>query len=159
MDHASRADSRVMATWADLEDAAPEIASTGRRLMGAPGGKPMLVTVRGDDLPRIHPVTVDIVDGRLYVFIIGRSPKRTDLEADGRYALHTHVDTAAPDEFAIRGRASLVTDEATQSRVGADWPFEVDESYELFELSVVSALIGRRAADEWPPRYTSWRSA
>jgi len=147
-----------MVTWADLEAAAPEIASTARRLIEAPGGKPMLASVRGDDPPRIHPVTVDIVDGRLYVFVIGRSPKRIDLETDGRYALHTHVDPAAPDELSVRGRASLVTDAATRERVGAGWAFEVDESYALFELSIATVLVGRRSADEWPPRYTSWRA-
>jgi hypothetical protein len=158
MDHASQADPRVMVTWADIEAAAPDIASTGRRLIEARGGKPMLATVRGDDPPRIHPVTVDIVDGGLYVFVIGRSPKRIDLETDGRYALHTHVDPAAPDELAVRGRASLITDEATRSRVASGWAFEVDETYVLFELSVASALVGRRSADEWPPRYSSWRA-
>lgn len=117
----------------------------------------MLVTVRGDDLPRIHPVTVDVVDGRLFVFIIARSPKCADLETDGRFALHTHVDPEAPDEFSVRGHASLVTDAATRARVGAGWAFDVDESYALFELSIASALVGRRGADEWPPRYTSWR--
>jgi len=34
----------------------------------------------------------------------------------------------------------------------------VDDGYALFELSVASVLAGRRAADEWPPRYTSWRA-
>jgi hypothetical protein len=34
--------------------------------------------VRGEDLPRIHPVNVAIVDGRLYVFVIATSPKPLD---------------------------------------------------------------------------------
>lgn len=148
----------TLKTWADLASDAPEVASTGRRLLEARGGEALLSTVRGDELPRIHPVNVDIVDGRLYVFVIGRSPKRTDLETDGRYALHTHVDPAAPDEFSVRGRASLVTDGAVRARVEAGWAFEVDESYALFELSVASALVGARAADEWPPRYSSWHA-
>jgi len=148
-----------MVTWHDLEAAAPELAAGGRRLIESRGGEALLSTVRGDDPPRIHPVNVAIVDGRLYVFVIGRSPKRTDLETDGRYALHAHVDPAAPDEFAVRGRASLVTDAETRARVGSGWAFEVDDGYALFELSIATALVGLRAADEWPPRYTSWRSA
>ena len=138
---------------------APELASIGRRLISGRGGEALLSTVRGDDLPRIHPVNVDVADGRLYAFVIGRSPKRIDLETDGRYALHTHVDQAAPDEFSVRGRASLVTDDEVRARVGSGWAFEVDESYALFELSVASALVGARAADEWPPRYISWHAA
>ena len=148
----------TMATWAELETSAPELSSGGRQLLKARGGEAMLSTVRGDEIPRIHPVNVDIVDGRLYVFVIARSPKRTDLETDGRYALHTHVDPAAPDEFSVRGRASHVTDALVRARVGSGWAFGVDDGYALFELSVASVLVGRRAGDEWPPRYTSWRA-
>lgn len=144
--------------WAELETSAPELSATGRRLLEARGGEAMLSTVRGDDPPRIHPVNVGIVDGWLYVFVIARSPKRTDLETDGRYALHTHVDPLAPDEFSVRGRATLVTDAAVRARVGSGWAFEVDDGYTLFELSAASALVGQRAADEWPPRYLSWRA-
>ena len=66
----------------------------------------LLATVRGDDPPRIHPISVAIVDGRLLAFIILAGPKRRDLEEDGRYAMHSHVDLTAPDEVSIRGRAT-----------------------------------------------------
>ena len=99
-----------MASWADFAAAAPDIAAEGRRLILARGdGEALLATVRGDDLPRIHPVNVAIVDGRLYAFIIARSPKRLDLELDGRFAMHTHQDPTAPSEVALRGHARLVT--------------------------------------------------
>ena len=147
-----------MASWTDLEADAPDLAATGIRLMHARGdGEALLATVRGDEPPRLHPVNVDVVDGRLYVFV-GRSPKRTDLEADGRYALHTHVDPAAPDEFSARGRARLVTDAATRAAIAPNWAFEPDDTYALFELDIVSALVGERGPDEWPPRYRSWRA-
>jgi hypothetical protein len=147
-----------MATWADLEADAPEVAATGIRLIRARGdGEALLATVRDDDPPRLHPVNAHVVDGRLYVFV-GRSPKRADLEADGRYALHAHVDPAAPSEFSLRGRARLVTDDATRDAVAGAWPFDPDDGYALFELEIDWALTGVRAADEWPPRYTSWRA-
>ena len=119
----------------------------------------MLATVRDAGTPRIHPINVGIVDGRLYAFIIGRSPKRVDLESDGRYALHSHVDPAAPDEFSVRGRAAPVDADAVRSAVASKWFFTVDETYRLFELSVERVVLGRRAADEWPPRYASWSAA
>ena len=144
-------------TWSDLEAAAPDLASEGRRLIYARGdGEALLATVRRDDLPRIHPVNVAIVDGRLYVFVIARSPKRGDLEADGRFALHTHQDPGAPSELAIGGRARLVDDQAERARVADGWAFTIDDGYTLFELGIESALLGARAADEWPPRYTAW---
>lgn len=147
-----------MATWGELEAAAPDIASAGRRLLYRGGdGEALLATVRDDDPPRIHPVNVGIVDGRLYTFVIERSAKRKDLEADGRYAVHAHVDPAAPSEFLLRGRAREVTDASVRATVGSGWPFTVDEGYRLFELSVDSALLGERpTADDWPPRYSSW---
>ena len=100
-----------MVTWREFAGAAPEIASEGRRLIDASDdGKVLLATVRGDDLPRIHPITMAIVDDRLYAFIIARSPKKLDLELDGRYALHTHL-VGSPDRSrsarsrSARGRA------------------------------------------------------
>ena len=147
-----------MASWGELEAAAPDIASAGRRLIyRGEDGEALLATVRDGTPPRIHPVNVGIVDRRLYMFVIGRSAKRNDLEADGRFALHTHVDPASPSEFQVRGRAREVTDEHVRASVGSGWAFTVDESYRLFELSIESALLGERpTADDWPPRYSSW---
>ena len=45
-------------------------------------------------------------------------------------------------------------------RSGPSWSFEPDETYDLFEFSIESALLGiRDGPDEWPPRYTSWAAA
>jgi hypothetical protein len=111
----------------------------------------LLTTVRGGALPRIHPITLAIVDDRLLAFIILDSPKARDLAEDGRYALHSHLDLDRPHEFSVRGRARAVDD---------GWPFGVDDSYRLFELLIDHAVAGTRAtAHDWPPRYTSWRSS
>lgn len=146
-----------MASWRDLEVGAPAIASEGRRLIYARGdGEALLATVRGaDSPPRIHPINVGIVDGELLAFLLD-SAKRVDLERDGRYALHTHQDPAAPDELSLRGRARLVTDPARRAAAAAAWPFEVDDSYDLFALEIEAAILGLRRADEWPPRYQRW---
>jgi hypothetical protein len=55
----------------------------------------------------------------------------------------------------IRGRARRVDGPAREAAVRA-WSFAPDETYILFELLVESAVVGRRAADEWPPRYETW---
>jgi hypothetical protein len=145
-----------MVTWSELDAAAPAIAAEGRRLLYARGdGEALLATVRGDEPPRIHPINVGVVDGRLYAFLL-RSAKRVDLEQDGRYALHAHQDPAAPDEFSVRGRAQLIDDAEVRAAVGGSWFFEIDETYHLFELSIDAAVLGLRRADEWPPRYTRW---
>lgn len=148
-----------MVTWAAFEAAAPELAAAGRHLLHRDGdGAALLATVRGPDLPRIHPITVAIVAGRLYAIIL-RSAKGRDLELDGRYALHAHVDPLAPGEFELRGRAELVAPGPTRTAVAAGWPFSVGPDDQLFEFSIESALVGARSGpDAWPPRYTAWRA-
>jgi hypothetical protein len=142
-----------MATWSEFEQAAPEIAAEGRRLLE--GGDVLLATVRGDDPPIINPISVGFVDGHLYGFLL-KSRKRADLLHDGRYALHAWQDPKAPDEFALRGRVRQVTDPNERATAVRSWSFEADESYVLFEFLIESAILGRRAADEWPPRYMTW---
>ena len=145
-----------MVSWAEFETAATELATEGRRLLRARGdGEALLATVRGDGPPRIHPINADVVGDGLYAFLLP-SAKRTDLEQDGRYALHTHQDPAAPDEFSVRGRARLVDDPTVRARVADAWPFEPDGTYLLVEFDVEQAVLGLRGADEWPPRYRRW---
>jgi hypothetical protein len=134
------------------------MAARGRELMYRTGdGEGMLVTVRGDSPPRVHPVNAGIVDGHLYTFVQAKSSKRRDLDADGRYALHAHYDPQAPHEFQVRGRARLVEDEATCTAVAAVWFFNAKD-YPLFELMIDHALLGERpTSDDWPPVHTSWR--
>ena len=146
-----------MATWGEFAVAAPALADRGRKLFyRTETGEALVTTVRGDGLPRIHPIYVAILEERLVAFIT-ESPKATDLATDGRFALHNHQDPAAPDEFQIRGRARPIVDAATRARLAAAWYFEVSEDYRLFEFKIDRALLGRRAGpDDWPPRYESW---
>jgi hypothetical protein len=146
------------ATWAAFAAAAPELAEAGRQLLyRLGGGDALLATVRDEQAPRIHPISIGIVEGGLFAFILA-SAKRTDLEQDGRYALHSHPDVVAPSEFALRGRARAIG-EPIRAAVARGWPFEVDDSYDLFEFLIDSALYGSRpTADDWPPVYTTWTS-
>lgn len=146
-----------MVTWGDFARAEPAMARDGRRLLERTGsGRALLVTVRGDAPPRAHPISVGIVDGGLYAFIL-RSPKLDDLEQDGRYALHAHFDPAAPDEFMIRGRVSAV-DDGTRAALAADWSWSVGAA-RAFEFLIDDALHGARPSDDdWPPSYTTWAS-
>jgi hypothetical protein len=152
-------DHSTMTTWSDFAAAAPEIAAAGYRLIYRTEiGEALLATVRGDEPPRVHPIYVAVLDGRLFAFL-GRSTKCADLEADGRYALHSHQDPAAPSEFLVRGRARVVTDPVVRAGAAARWSFEPDETYTLFEFAVEHAVLGERPdAETWPPRYSSWRA-
>jgi hypothetical protein len=149
-----------MVTWSAFAEAAPELAEEGRRVLERTGtGAGLLATVRDAAVPRIHPIDVAIVHGRLVAFLIVGSSKLTDLEADGRYALHGHQDPTRPDEFLVRGHATELADPVSRAAAAAVWSFTVDEGYRLFEFSIEQATLGQRKdADAWPPRYTSWRA-
>lgn len=151
----------LMATWAEFAAESPDLAANGRRLIERTGsGEALLATVRGDAPPRIHPINVAIMDGRLLAFLIVGSAKLADLAADGRFALHAHQDPTEPHEFLLRGRAREVLDPATRTATGSAWAFAVDDGYRLFEFSIDHAVYGQRAdPNAWPPIYTSWRSA
>jgi hypothetical protein len=150
-----------MTTWSAFAAAAPELAADGLALLERTGpAEGLLATVRDDLPPRIHPVKVAIVDGHLLTFAIVGSAKTRDLDDDARYALHAHLDPEVPNEFLVRGRATAVTDPALRAAAVAAWPFEVDDGYALYDLSIDHVLLGRRAgADEWPPVYVSWKPA
>lgn len=149
-----------MPSWDEFATAAPSMAAAGRRVLERSGtGEAFLATVRADLPPRINPITLAIVNGRLVAFLIVGSAKLADLTADGRYALHAHQDPAHPHEFQVRGHAREVTDPTRRASVAATWAFEADDGYRLFEFSVEQAVLGERAdPDDWPPSYTSWRS-
>lgn len=136
------------------------MAATGLALLHQRGdGEGLLATVARNGTPRIHPLNVGVRDGRLLVFVQGRSAKARDLQERPHYALHAHVDSARPNEFLVRGRARLVTDATVRQAAAADWFFTPDDSYPLYELLIDHALLGERdSADDWPPRYRSWRS-
>jgi len=147
-----------LSTWGEFATAAPDIAARGKELLYRTGhGEALLVTVRGDDPPQAHPISVGVVNGGLYAFILP-SPKLRDLEQDGRYALHAHFDPNVPHEFLIRGRVRPV-DDRTRTILAADWDWSVGNA-PAFEFLVEDALFGERSSpDDWPPRYAAWPRA
>jgi hypothetical protein len=150
--------STATVAWGDFAAAEPELAARGAALLDRAHGPALLATARGDAPPRLHPVTVGIVDDGLFVFLLD-SAKRRDLEEDGRFALHAAIDPRAPAEFVVRGRARLVPSGSLRERVAAGWFFDVDDTYWLFELRVQGAILGERSAREWPPRYMRWSAS
>ena len=134
------------------------MAERGRALLYQRGdGEGLLATVAPNGTPRIHPLNAGVLDGRLLVFVQDFSAKAKDLAANPHYALHAHQDPHAPDEFMVRGQVRLVTDADVRANAVSNWFFKVSDAYPLYELQISHALLGERRADEWPPRYRSWR--
>ena len=152
---------RGMQGWSAFATDEPELARIGMELLHQRGdGEAFFASVGSDGIPRIHPLNVDVRDGRLLVFVQGHSAKARDLAADPSYALHAHWEAEAPHEFMVRGRVRLVTDPEVRATAAGGWFFRVDDSYPLFELLLEHVLLGERSSpNEWPPRYRSWRSA
>ena len=123
--------------WGTLAADAPDLAETGRALLQQFGGVGLafLATVRLDGAPRLHPVCPVLTAERLHVLITPDSPKRADLERDGRYALQTFPQPkAGSDEFYVAGRAVLVADASERDAVFRSARHMWDPSEIVFEL-------------------------
>jgi hypothetical protein len=132
-----------MATWSSYAAAAPDLAEEVRALLFQYGsGLGYLATVRADGGPRVHPVSPVIADGGLFIFLID-SPKRRDLERDGRFALHAYPAEDSDLEAYVAGRAVRVTDLARIERVAARAAAGDALRWRLFELDIDVAMVHR----------------
>jgi len=125
-----------MVTWSQFAAAEPQLAATGRALLYQFNvGLAFLATVRRDGAPRLHPVCPVLFNDRLFVLITAASPKRHDLERDGRYALQTFPQPKpGSDEFYASGTARLVADPVIREAVFRDAKHMADRAEVLFEL-------------------------
>lgn len=145
--------------WAAFAAAAPELAAAGESLFRA-FTVGYLATLRRDGAPRIHPVSVTLHDGGLYLFALAGSHKAADLARDPRCALHSFPRAWSDlgwndEELAISGRASAVDAPAARAMVAAAHNDAVGDGDRLFELSVERAFHKWREAGEL--RQVSWR--
>ena len=126
-----------MATWSDLEREAPEIADAGRRLLGEVA---FLATVSGQGRPRLHPFCPALCQGSLWAFVMERSPKRRDLDANGYFAIHA-LPGPQDEEFYVAGCATRVTDPNARQQVLGAMPYDdADEQHLLYEFPLDRAL-------------------
>ena len=152
-----------MPTWSDFAAAAPKLEEAGRGLLFQFGvGLAFLATVRPDGGPRLHPVCPFLSGGRLYVLILPGSPKRRDLERDGRYALQSFPPPRKEsEELYVTGRARSIDDRATYDRAFADARHMKEPGEILFELDVEQVM-----HTTWPdwgtprmrPVHARWRA-
>ncbi|PZM95590.1 MAG: pyridoxamine 5'-phosphate oxidase [Actinobacteria bacterium] len=135
-----------MASWAEFAADAPRLAEAIRSLIHQYGpGLGYLATVRADGGPRVHPVAPVITDDGLYCFVID-SPKRRDLERDGRYALHSFPPEDRDDEAYVAGRARLVTDYARVAELAGMSRAAPEGDWRLFGVSVDVGMLARGGA-------------
>jgi len=140
-----------MASWSDFCADEPRLAEAIRALMQQYGpGLGYLATVRADGGPRVHPVSPVITDGGLYCFVVD-SPKRRDLERDGRYALHSFPPEDSDDEAYLAGRATVVTDHSKVASLAGHLRAAPQVDWQLFEFTVDVAMLARHGRNGATP--------
>ncbi|TDC77948.1 pyridoxamine 5'-phosphate oxidase [Micromonospora sp. KC606] len=133
-----------MASWSEFAADEPRLADGIRLLLQQYGpGFGYLATVRADGGPRVHPVCPVITDEGLFCFVVD-SPKRRDLERDGRYALHSFPPEESDDEAYLAGRAYPVADPAQVARIARTGRAAPEVDWRLFEFDVDVAMLTRR---------------
>jgi hypothetical protein len=122
---------------------APDLAAAGRRLLSEAGGAAVafLATVARDGRPRLAPFCPIFSGEDLYICAGARTPKRFDLENDGRYVLHASLGES-DEEFQLAGRAERVDDAALRARVHSDIAFQFDSADPIFLLGIERCLWG-----------------
>jgi hypothetical protein len=130
-----------MAQWHSFARAAPALAAFGRSCLERPPTVSYLGTIAADGLPRVHPVTPIVGDGRLFLFMEPTSPKVRDLRERRVFALHNGVPDGdgTGGEFFVRGLAEPVEDPALRSVAAAAASYDAADRYVLFELTVSEA--------------------
>jgi hypothetical protein len=132
-----------MASWSEFAADAPRLAEAIRILLQQYGpGLGYLATVRADGGPRVHPVSPVITEDGLFCFVVD-SPKRRDLERDGRYALHSFPPEESDDEAYVAGRAQPVTDPARIARLAETLRAEPQVDWRLFEFTIEAAMLAQ----------------
>ena len=132
-----------MASWEEIETAAPELAARARASFDAHKHK-VLATLRRDGSPRISGIEASFADGQLWLGMMPGSRKALDLRRDPRLALHSaSVDPPSDDpsgwagDAKLSGRAVEVDDPAMLERMGAGE--EAGEAH-LFRVDVTELV-------------------
>lgn len=100
-----------MASWAEVEAEAPQLAALARGRFDAFTHK-TLATLRRDGSPRISGTELRFVDGELWLGSMWQSRKALDLRRDPRFALHSGSGEGAAwqGDAKIAGRVEEITD-------------------------------------------------
>ncbi|MDQ1520855.1 MAG: hypothetical protein QOI55_1928 [Actinomycetota bacterium] len=156
-----------MATWAEFQDARPDLAEAGRALLYQFGvGLAFLATVTRDGLPRVHPMCPVLANDGLFALIVP-SPKLGDLARDGHYAMHSFPSPQNEDAIYITGTARPRADAGARAAVAQTflaergWETEPPGFAEqsLFELRIDRCLLTRTTGHgDHDPQHTIWKA-
>lgn len=157
----------VLKSWNDFGNEEPEIAAMGKKLLFQSRehvGLAFIATLRKDGAPRLHPISVILSKGHLYVVIPATSPKCADLTRDGRYAMQAFppISNEDPAEFYLAGRAKRIQDPVIHKALTDDTRVTVEENEVLFELFLERAMYTKALRQDLPeecPIHRKWRAS
>lgn len=95
-----------MASWREIEDAAPEFAARVRAVFGA-GTNKTIATLRADGSPRISASELEFADGEVSFGMMGGSRKLADVRRDPRIAVHSPTLEPPTDTTTWTGDAKV----------------------------------------------------
>ena len=131
-----------MATWAEFEAEAPELAEAALARLRA--HKHLTVaTLRRDGSPRISGIEFEIVDGDLQLGSMWQAVKALDLQRDPRFALHSGSDDP-PDwsgDAKVAGRVSELGDDAKLRHRDARGGEVPDDPFHLFGCDITEVVV------------------
>jgi hypothetical protein len=154
-----------MKSWSEFSIEEPELAKIGKGLLfqSRPHvGLAFLATLRNDGAPRLHPVSIVLAHGRLFVLIPPTSPKCRDLQRDGRFAMQAFPppQNEANEEFYLSGRAEPIQDHAICQALIEETKIAVEEHEVLFELFFDRVMYTRLESQGTPderPLHKKWQ--
>jgi hypothetical protein len=143
-----------MATWAEFERLAPDVAAFARERLE--GRIVYQATIRLDGGPRVHPVSPWLAAGVLCVSFRDTSPKLREVAHDPRYALHTAQpwEDHAGDFGEFMARGTLERIPAGHPAVGAR-PGRTPYGLVHYACSILEA-VATEYTDEEMPVYRRW---
>jgi len=127
-------------TWGEFAALQPEMAEFGLKRLEY--RVMYLATLRKNGCPRVHPFTPFVRSGHLFAFMEPVSPKGLDLQRGGLYAMHSLVTdmNGTNGEFAIAGRAELVTDPSIRDLAVRGCPYSPRDRYICFEFKLEDCM-------------------
>jgi len=151
-------DHRRHLRWAAFSGVQPDVAAAGEALFRA-RAIGYLATIRAGGAPRIHPVSVTLHDGGLFVSTIAGSHKTADLRRDPRFALHSFPPLPSDsgpsdDEFVVFGTARLV-DDPLRTAVLTVHPDTIEPDDPVWELLIERAFHSK-TGDSGSVVHRSW---
>jgi hypothetical protein len=127
--------------WAEFAAAAPDFAVAGKRLLLRESDIAIGFLATVSRTLHLAPVCPIFCAGAIYLSVGATTPKRRDLDDDGRYVLHALLGPS-DEEFRLSGRVQRIDAAAARARVHASIRFIFGRDDPIYRLDIRRAMWG-----------------